>query len=141
MLIALLVPMVNSPPGIQTMADGARGVSGPEDGRDVAATGSLRITKRIASAAAPATAMVAESAAIVIGRVKRRAAAEGLERARATRCCAFHVAVSFRTFNATSEVREGLCNFGTGPRKFEPTPGFGRSRARFRNRWIWLAYR
>ena len=29
----------------------------------------------------------------------------------------FHMGSSFRTFNATSEVRERLCNFGTGRRK------------------------
>src|SRR5580765_708543 len=89
MLIALLVPMVNSPPGIQTMADGVRRMSGLEDGRDVAATGSPCITKRIASAAAPATAMVPASAAIATGRVKRRAVGGGLECGRSARFCRF----------------------------------------------------
>jgi hypothetical protein len=85
MLIALLVPMVNSPPGIQDMPDAARGVTFPEDAGGAAATDSVCVTERIVTAATPTTARVAANPAITVRGEKRRAVEGGLECDPATR--------------------------------------------------------
>jgi hypothetical protein len=85
MLIALLVPMVNSPPGIQAMPDAARGVTFPENGDGVAATDAVCVTERIVTAATPTTATVAANPAITTRAEKRRAVEGGLECDPATR--------------------------------------------------------